>query len=554
MWSIKRSIALDNYSIIKVAFEADEEIKITRESEGIIYFKLYDKEYGIWYFNEELKTIPPMFFAVNDVGYDYPHIMTSDIEIQGDSFRNICLYETGSNVNYIQSYEEKICDAIKRLKELLTLSSCQIEREFQKEFLYYWEDVATTKVVAFVKDDKGYQRLNVYQGKNKTYRLVSTGFNLNDKSEYTHIPCIDAYYIRIIENRKIVPPTKNNPWTSKDILRIIKSRDISRISSETYKKINDDKSKWPVAMIIFEIQIDKQLLSFGVRLTFKTNTSTDLIEKIENSLVTLEPISVERYDYHTLNRQIGNDISITDKKIAIIGCGSLGSYIALELTKVGIKNFTVYDDDDIEAANILRHTVEMWACSWNKAIALKGRLESVHPEIHVEAKNKKINESNLTQDMNKYDLIIFSVGSSDIQLLSNKIFTDKHYNKPVVYAWLEAGGNDSHILVVDYSKPGCFECLFTDEEGNLINNKVNKLTNVQVEQNTIRCGCGATRVAYGTEVLLRTTSVLLNVVKKVLSGYYDENTLINIRPNKVTYNGEKFVERKCHCCGNRYDC
>lgn len=437
---------------------------------------------------------------------------------------------------------------------MLTLSSVEIEKEFQKEFLYYWQQEATTKVVAFINDQQGYQKLNVYQGKNETYRLVGNSINLNDRKDYKHIPSIEAYYIPITDNRKILPPTKNKPWTSKDILRIIKSKDISRIATETYNKIKDEYSKWPVAIIIFEMKVDKQSFSFGLRLTFKRTLNNNLIQRIENSILKLEPIIVERCDYNTLNRQIGNDISITDKKVAIIGCGSLGSYIALELAKVGIKNFTLYDDDDIEAANILRHTVEMWGYGYNKVTALKVRLEMVHPEIHVETKNKKITISDLTTDMNKYDLIIFAVGSSDVQLSLNTVFRDEHYDKPVIYAWLEAGGSDSHILIVDYNKPGCFECLFTNKEGKLINNKVNKLNDVQVQENTIRCGCGATRIAYGTAILLRTTSVLLNIVKKIFNRDITENTLINITLDKVSDNGNKFVEGKCNCCGNRNGC
>src|SRR5699024_6544509 len=99
-------------------------------------------------------------------------------------------------------------------------------------------------------------------------------------------------------------------------------------------------------------------------------------------------------------------------------------------------------------------------------------------------------------------------------LLANRFLKKIKFSKPVLYVWLEAGGIDSHILYVDYSQAGCFECLYTDENGNLINNKVNKTTEEQIEKNIIRNGCGATRVAYGTSILLRTTSTVLDVVQR----------------------------------------
>lgn len=195
----------------------------------------------------------------------------------------------------------------------------------------------------------------------------------------------------------------------------------------------------------------------------------------------------------------------------------------------------------------------MWACGYSKANAVKGRLESIHPEVHVESRNLKLNPIFLKDDMQKYDLIIFTVGSSDVQLESNKVFMENSYNKPVVYSWLEAGGTDSHILVVDYARPGCFECLFTNEKGVLINNKANQLSDVQVEDNTINNGCGATRVAYGTAILLRTTSVLLDITKKVFSNGFTENALIDITQTQVSNNGNSFMEGECNCCGNKSD-
>lgn len=103
-------------------------------------------------------------------------------------------------------------------------------------------------------------------------------------------------------------------------------------------------------------------------------------------------------------------------------------------------------------------------------------------------------------------------------------------------------------LVIDYSKKGCFQCLFTDRNGGLINNKVNKNSDVEVYK--IRNGCGGTRVAYGNAVLLRTTAVLLDVIRKVFEMPESLNKLIDITPISVMDMEDMFVERKCGCCGD----
>lgn len=52
-----------------------------------------------------------------------------------------------------------------------------------------------------------------------------------------------VYYIPIIDNRGILPPVKNKPWKSTNILDILKGRAYKRIDTLTYKAIKDEKIK-----------------------------------------------------------------------------------------------------------------------------------------------------------------------------------------------------------------------------------------------------------------------------------------------------------------------
>ena len=133
----------------------------------------------------------------------------------------------------------------------------------------------------------------------------------------------------------------------------------------------------------------------------------------------------------------------------------------------------------------------------------------------------------------------------------NRIFKEKDVKACVLFAWLEAGGESSHILSIDYNHQGCFECLFTDKTGDLINNKVNIVAEDVVIKNTISNGCGATRVAYGSAVLLRTVSALLTLMEKIESGFVKSNCLVNIEPDKVSYEFDTFKEKRCRCCGDK---
>jgi hypothetical protein len=118
-----------------------------------------------------------------------------------------------------------------------------------------------------------------------------------------------------------------------------------------------------------------------------------------------------------------------------------------------------------------------------------------------------------------------------------------------LYVWLEEGGDYSHILFVNYKKQGCYECLFTDQQGERVNNRARKNTDLSIDNRIIRNGCGGTRAAYGTAVLLRTTAALLNTIKKIENHTITENTLIDIAPNKISVSDTEFPMEECNCCG-----
>lgn len=541
--------------IIKEILSAYDEVQILYEEVDIVFFKLKGKEYGIWYSKEEEKSNAPFILVKNDNQYDYPHIMQFEIPIDKnkEKYRLVCLHESGDTINYLMSYEEKIIDTIDRLIHLLSLSQLEIEEEFQKEFLYYWNKQKKQGIFLrlYVDLDRVFQSMNVYQNKNKGLRAVTNGVKLNDKDAWDFVHNIGAFYIPITDNRGILPPVKDTLWKIDDILKIVKGKDIARISHETYESVKKVKVKSNKAFLIFEMMVLNHGINFCCLVHFKNSKTEALINKLENSIEKIEMIETKRCDYLFLSEQIGNDISIVNKKVAIVGVGSLGSYLATELVKLGVTSLTLYDEDTVEEENIMRHRARLSWSNISKVIAMKYDLELMHPEIIVNEKDEYITREILKKDMYDFDMIIFTVGSSDVQLMANTVFKEFKYDKSVIYSWLEAGGTNSHILKVDYSKNGCFECLYTNKDGELVNNRANKLPDELVTQNTIRNGCGATRVAYGTEILLRTTCVILDTVKRTFRGEFEDNCLIDIEPASVINQGNAFIEGKCQCCGDR---
>ena len=362
---------------------------------------------------------------------------------------------------------------------------------------------------------------------------------------------IEAFFIPIIDNRGILPPTPNQRWSAADIVEILYGKRIRHISPATFDAIKNEATHYNCVDLVFSMVINNLPVPFLARLTMKNCAgSNTLLSRIVDGDFSVQEMSIQRQDYGYLNRIIGNQISGNGKKALLVGAGSLGGYVASELVKNGFNNITIYDGDYLEPDNFMRWPFGGIISRMNKAEALKFYLEHMHPEIKVNAQNEYFDADAISPQISDFDYIIFTVGSSDVQLKLNRVIKEKGITCCVLYAWLEAGGDYSHVLSVKYNNSGCFECLFTDEHGELINNKANMAKEEDVDKNMILNGCGGTRAAYGTAALLRTVSALLVLMKKIESTEISKNCLVNITPDSVTYDSTFFIEKRCRCCGN----
>ena len=409
----------------------------------------------------------------------------------------------------------------------------------------------------FVGDTKECVKLDVYHS-NGTFRYISSDLCLSDIDErdkkdrvWQHRVDINAFYIPIIDSRGIIPPTVKNTWSLSEIVEILYGKRISHISSETFQRIKDITIGFNTIDLVFSMDVNSLPITFMARIVCGNSSRKSLLQKVVEDGVSVQPIRTRRKDYNYLNRIIGNTTNKQTKKVLLVGAGSLGSYTASELVKNGYNHITIYDKDRIFPENFMRWAYGGILEGINKSYALKFYLEKMHPEIKIIAYDEDIDSTKLITQMNDYDYIIFTVGSSDLQLKLNRVLKDNHCTAKTIFGWLEAGGIYSHLLYVDYQKQGCFECLYTASSGELINNKANASNAESVENNTIRNGCGGTRAAYGTAVLLRTVSALITLMKKAENHEFDNNCLINIAPEKVDYLADSFIEKECRCCGDK---
>ncbi len=508
-----------------------------------VTFSYNDADYEILIFDED-KTYIPCMTTINNTK-SFPHISLSSIEFQGKKYRILCLFEQGTIVNSLLPFEDKIKLLADRLIELATLSKHEIESEYQKEFLYYWN--ASVKDMnkeyqLYLNNDSHCLWLNQYLYRNNIIRIKESAFMFNDESTMIQKDKIPVLYLPILDARGILPPLPDKPWDAKNILDILSNVQLQRIDYGAYKEITDLSYSRLTILLIFKIQN----YYFGCMVKFKNPGTAKLIKKLENEICEIVPISIQRCDFSYLNQQIGNDLLLINKKIVIIGAGSLGSYVASEIIRAGCKNIVIVDNDEFEPPNIMRHQLELSASGIIKSLALAYKLGRLHPEISAEFINKKIDGENCIEILpTDIDAIIFTVGNSDVQLRCNMKYSNAHFQKPVLYSWLEGDGCSSHVLGISYSHKGCFECLFTDTQGDLVNNQVNITNDLEIP--ILRNGCGGTRIAYGNSTLLTATTIVLQALRDIIGDDFHQNFLISYT-NSTIMKTDSFIKEKCGCC------
>ncbi len=551
---------------VRSIIESYNEITIEQEiSESIFMLSLFDKQFLFIAPEKDDSTSRVDIYLYNNDGADFPHVMLKETAIDNACgllpagvYRYVCLYEHESIVFSVISYEDKVYDTINRLIELLSMNRFEIEREFQKEFMYYWNfsSCGTRKYFVYLSQDTYFSKMELFFGAKQETRIIEPGLDLSDindrvKNERKWIQHFeyDSFFIPITDCRGIVPPHRGFCWTAEEISNIIYNYQIEHISFETYQKLKCTIPKTKDIIIVFGISFQHTRAFFAVLIKCKNLSGRTLQQKLMTDILATEPLYTKRSDYLALNQSIGNDVSMIGKKVLLVGAGSLGSYVAFELVKNGTSSLTVFDGDILEEENVLRWAYGGIGKGSNKAQTLEILLNLLHPQIRVTAVPKDIDEEAIVEQSSLVDMVIITIGNSDTQLKLNRALKDARSSIPVIYVWLEAGGENSHILLVNYQKNGCFECLYTDSDGKPTNNRSIMSSEDTYTSRVIHNGCGGTRAAYGTAILCRTVAALLELIGQIATMSINESKLIDISADHVMPSDTCFPLEVCNCCG-----
>jgi molybdopterin/thiamine biosynthesis adenylyltransferase len=198
---------------------------------------------------------------------------------------------------------------------------------------------------------------------------------------------------------------------------------------------------------------------------FLTNRRKSLPKLLQRyaSDVGIERISLDKasVDY-IYGRNMGSRKNLIGKRILLIGCGTIGSFLAQQLAQsgagVGAGCFTLVDLEKLSTANLGRHLLGVPYVDRNKAEACAEFLNQQLPGMAIDAHACDVRK--LPKSLDKYDLVVDATGEEGLSLALNQLAVDRRpTTAPHLFVWLLGNGAMAQCLLTGEPDKACLKCL-----------------------------------------------------------------------------------------------
>lgn len=282
-------------------------------------------------------------------------------------------------------------------------------------------------------------------------KLKSFGYDVSEKTYPT-------YRVRTAARPR--PSTEQwPPNTVKDILAWQSYLD-PRCRRKIEQRIQEGYSSRAGGALVL---VESPTMTYGFIVLFERNatkktkgTLADRNRRIYGLKVV--PMTVVRIDdRYITERNIPGSKTLAAKKIAVVGCGTIGGYLAEMLVKAGAGTcdgqLTLLDPDTLYPQNVGRHRLGFPSLFSNKAAAMANELVRLAPGVNIRPLPVDVKEAHLGE----IDLLIDATGEEGLGH-----WLCKHYlsSVPMISVWIEGPGSAVRALLRANSAGACYRCLW----------------------------------------------------------------------------------------------
>lgn len=422
--------------------------------------------------------------------------------------------------------------------------------DLAEEFFAYWHgwdcfvDIQGNTLgrqSCIVAQSKGSLSFFITDNQDRTSeKLKSLGYQISDRTVLTY---------RVKTDAQPRPQTSHwPPETVRDILAWQGNLD-PRCRRKVHDHIKEGERK-KVNGVLIVIEPPRPLAPYGVAVFYdqqgptQKSKLTDLRDSSYGLKVT--PVSMVRIDDQYLaQRNIPNSKTLAGKRIAVVGCGTIGGYLSDMLVKAGAGTcggkLTLVDFDHLFPQNIGRHRLGFPDLLSNKAEAMAKELGRLAPGIEVRALPVDVRQAQLGE----LELLIDATGEESLGH-----WLCGHYPPPtsMLSVWIEGPGTAVRALLRANVSSACYRCLYQSNRRGELRSTLDALPVVLAGH-----GCEGLYVPFPASVSVHAASLGAEMALDWVNGVYSpalRTRLIDRDHHLAAPDCDPPKDRECPACAS----
>jgi len=178
---------------------------------------------------------------------------------------------------------------------------------------------------------------------------------------------------------------------------------------------------------------------------------------------------------------------LSDTRVLIVGCGSGGGNLALQLVMSGVRNFTLIDKDTLGKENIIRHACGRKYIGKKKVDALEDVLLDRNPAIKVRKLDVDIMHYDaLESEVKEHVIVALATDNEPSRYLINEICVRNRI--PFVVARVFTRGIGGEVFSYRPRLGGCLACLESVLERTEFRNGIREIDLVSEKERELMYG------------------------------------------------------------------
>lgn len=154
------------------------------------------------------------------------------------------------------------------------------------------------------------------------------------------------------------------------------------------------------------------------------------------------------------------------KSITLVGCGAIGSFVAMALVRLGAGTggrgrLRLIDPENLGPENLGRHTLGYPALFQAKAVALRDDLLRQFPHSRIDAAPQSVAD---VDRLFAADLIVDATGEEAVSEYINGLRLQGNHSVPVLHVWVSGNGEAVQALWADKAGDACYRCLVLPDQ------------------------------------------------------------------------------------------